>query len=473
MRVDHLVSVDHLAGVAARADPAGLLPAREQMALSLGWHIILACFGVAFPAMIFVMHLRGIRRQDPVAVGLARRWSKASAVLFAIGAVSGTVLSFEMGLLWPGLMGRFGDVLGLPFALEGLSFFVEAIFLGIYLYGWDRMPPKRHVLMLLPMAAAGVVGTFCVLAVNAWMNWPTGFRIVDGQVTDVSPWRAMFNDRVWLQFAHMWVGAYMLVGFSIAGVYAVGLLRGRRDEHHRLGFLVPFVFASVAALVQPAVGHVLGFGMGDHQPAKLASFELADTTTKGPSPLRIGGWYADGEAHGTIDIPRVGSLLAENSLTKPVRGLDTIPPENRPPVTLTHWAFQTMVGLGTLLAAAAALFWLARWRRLDLTRHRLFLAFAAVAGPIAVVTLESGWIATEVGRQPWTVYGFLRTTEAAGSNSSLWWLFGATLVVYTGMTVGAVVVLRSMARRWRAGGTDLPSPYGPAELADTAVGEPR
>src|SRR5688572_4753036 len=248
------------------------------MALSLGWHIILACFGVAFPAMIFVMHLIGIRRGDPDALLLARKWAKVSAVLFAIGAVSGTVLSFEMGLLWPGLMGRYGDVLGLPFAFEGLSFFIEAIFLGIYLYGWGRMPPRRHLAMLVPMGVAGVVGTFCVISVNAWMNNPTGFRLVDGEVTDVDPWRAMFNDGVYLQFAHMWVGAFMLVGFLVAGVYAAGLLRGRRDDHHRLGFTVPFVFATVAAVAQPFIGHLLGLRLATSQPSKLAAFELAVET---------------------------------------------------------------------------------------------------------------------------------------------------------------------------------------------------
>src|SRR3954454_2984475 len=200
--------------------PPGLLPAREQMALSLGFHIVLACFGVAFPTIIFLMHRRGIVHNDPTALRLARRWAKVSAVLFAIGAVSGTVLSFEMGLLWPGLMGRFGDVLGVPFALEGLSFFTEAIFLGIYLYGWNRLPPRLHLYTLVPMGLAGIVGSFCVVSVNAWMNTPTGFRIVAGEVTDVHPWRAMFNPGVWLHFAHMWVAAFMVVGFIVAAVYA-------------------------------------------------------------------------------------------------------------------------------------------------------------------------------------------------------------------------------------------------------------
>jgi cytochrome d ubiquinol oxidase subunit I len=436
------------------------------MALSLGWHIILACFGVAFPSMILVMHWRGVYRDDTVALGLARRWAKVSAVLFAIGAVSGTVLSFEMGLLWPGLMGRFGDVLGLPFAFEGLSFFVEAIFLGIYLYGWGRIPPKRHLLMLVPMAVAGIVGSFCVLAVNAWMNVPAGFRIVDGEVVDVNPWAAMFNDQVWLQFLHMWIGAFMLTGFTISAVYAAGLLRGRRDGHHRLGFLVPFGFASVAAVVQPLVGHLLGLRVAETQPAKLAAFELA-TTTESPSPLRLGGLLIDGEVRWALDIPRLGSIISRNSFTTPVRGLDTFPADQQPPVNLTHLAFQSMVGIGTLLALSAVVFWLARWRGRDLLGNSWFLRFAVVAGPLAVVALESGWVATEVGRQPWVVYGIMRTSEAAGDNPGLWWLLGATVVVYTALTVGAVRVLRSMARRWREGDEDLPSPYGP-ELADAA-----
>jgi cytochrome d ubiquinol oxidase subunit I len=455
---DVLADAVQLAGA---VEPEGLLPARQQMALSLGWHIVLACFGVAFPAMIFAMHLRGIRRGDPVALGLAHRWAKVSAVLFAIGAVSGTVLSFEMGLLWPGLMGTYGDVLGLPFAFEGLAFFLEAIFLGIYLYGWGRMPAKRHVLMVLPMAITGIVGAYCVVAVNAWMNVPTGFRLVDGEVTDVQPWAVLFNQHAFLQFAHMWVGAYMVAGFSIAGVYAAGMLRGRRDAHHRLGFMVPFVFASIAAVTQPFVGHVLGFGLDERQPAKLAAFELAETT-ESPSPLRLGGIMVDGEVVGAIDVPVLGSLIAMNSLDKPVPGLDAIPEEDRPPVNLTHLAFQTMVAIGTLLAAGVTGFWVLRRRGRDPLTRAWFLRFAVAAGPLAVIALEAGWVATEVGRQPWVVYEVMRTPEAVGDYSSaLWWLLGVSAVIYAGMTAGAVIVLRSMARRWRSGETDLPSPYAP------------
>ncbi len=451
---------DTLLVLAEGQQPPGLLPARQQMAVSLGWHIVLACFGVAFPTIIFVVHRRGIVRDDAVALGLARRWAKVSAVLFAIGAVSGTVLSFEMGLLWPGLMGRFGDVLGLPFAFEGLSFFVEAIFLGIYLYGWDRMSPRRHLMMLIPMGLAGIVGTFCVISVNAWMNHPAGFSIRNGEVVDINPWAAMFNEGVWLQFLHMWVAAFMVVGLSVSGVYAFGMLRGRIDHHHKLGFTVPFAFASVAAVAQPFIGHVLGMRIHDTQPAKLAAFELAQTT-ESPAPLRLGGVLIDGEVRWALTIPRLGSIIARNSWDAPVPGLEGIPRSEWPPVNITHLAFQSMVAIGTLLAGVTLLYWLARWRGHDLRGNRWFLRVCVITGPLAVAAVESGWIATEVGRQPWTVWQVLRTVDAASQSSGLWWSYIAILVGYVGMTVGAVLVLRSMARRWRAGDAELPSPYGP------------
>jgi cytochrome bd ubiquinol oxidase subunit I len=458
--------------VLAADAPPGLLPAREQMAASLGWHIILACFGVAFPTMIFVMHRRGIVRNDPTALRLAKRWSKVSAVLFAIGAVSGTVLSFEMGLLWPGLMGRFGDVLGLPFALEGLSFFVEAIFLGIYLYGWGRMAPRLHLLMLIPMGLSGVVGTFCVVSVNAWMNNPTGFTIRDGVVTDINPWAAMFNDLTWLQFLHMWVGAFMVVGLVVSGVYAAGLLRGRIDAHHRLGFTVPFVFASVAAVVQPFIGHVLGLQVGGMQPAKLTAWELNPMTEHGPAPERLGGVLIDGQVRWALPVPKIGSWISTGSWDGPVPGLDSVPRSDWPPVNLTHWSFQIMVGIGTLLMLAVLLFWLARRRGRDLLGNRWFLRFSVIAGPLAILALELGWVTTEVGRQPWTVWQVLRTADAATMNSGIWWSYAAVVVLYAGMTAAAYVVLRSMARRWRAGEEDLPSPYGPAAMASTPTEHP-
>lgn len=444
---------------------SNLLAARQQMAFSLGFHIVLSCFGVAFPALIFLVHRRGLRG-DPVALVLAQRWGKAAAVLFAVGAVSGTILSFEMGLLWPGLMSHYGDVIGLPFALEGISFFTEAIFLGIYLYGWGRLPPRLHLAALVPMMIAGITGTFCILAVNAWMNAPAGFTLVNGVVTDVRPLDAMFTTRVWPMFAHMWVACFMVTGFGVASVYAVGLLRGRRDRLHRLGLLVPLAMASAAAVVQPVVGHVTGSGLADAQPSKLAAMEL-NTTTEARSPLVIGGILIDGEVRYAIRIPALGSLFATGSINGVVPGFDQIPDDERPPATLVHWAFQGMVAIGTGLAVLSVVFWVQRRRGRDLTRSRRFLQILAVAGVAAAVCVELGWITTEVGRQPWIAFQVMRTAEAVTPNQGVWITFTVVMAVYVALATGAIVVLRSMARRWRDSvDADLPSPYGPDRVAE-------
>jgi cytochrome d ubiquinol oxidase subunit I len=454
---------------AAVGDPPGLYPARMQMAFSLGAHIVLACFGVAFPAMIWVVHRRGLQGDD-VALGLAKRWSKVAAVLFAVGAVSGTILSFEMGLLWPGLMREYGDVIGLPFAFEGLAFFTEAIFLGAYLYGWNRLPPRVHLATLVPIAVSGVVGTFCILSVNAWMNSPSGFRLVDdgaagSRVVDVDPWAAMFNEAVWLQFVHMLLAAYMVVGFVVAAVYAVGMLRGRRDAHHRLGFVVPFAFASIAALLQPVTGHLLGQFLVDHQPEKLAAMELSLESER-DAPLVLGGVLVDGKVVGGIRIPKVASFLAGNSFDTVVPGMEDVPPDERPPANAVHLSFQAMVAIGSALVLLVGWYWWAR-RRGDPYANVWLLRSSVVAGVASVVALELGWMTTELGRQPWIVYRVLRVRDAASDVAGgLWVSFAVMLVVYVGMFVGAALVLRSMARRWRGGESlDLPTPYGPSGSA--------
>ncbi len=459
----------------AAEEPSSLLAARWQMALSLGWHIVLACFGVAFPMLIWVVHRRGIRDGDDVALGLAKRWSKVAAVLFAVGAVSGTILSFEMGLLWPELMRTYGDVIGLPFALEGIAFFIEAIFIGVYLYGWGRLPPKVHLFMLVPIAVSGVVGTFCILSVNAWMNTPAGFRLVDGVVTDVDPWAAMFNPGVWVQFAHMWVATVMVVGFSTAAVYAAGLLRGRDDRHHRLGFRVAFAFAAVAALVQPLIGHLAGARLADAQPTKLAAMELAPRTEQ-PAPLVLGGVLLGGERRFAVEVPRLGSLIARADVDRPVQGLEEFPADERPRdalVTIVHLSFQTMVAIGLTLALLGAVFWWRTRRGRDLLRSRTFLWVALLAGPASVAALQLGWMTTELGRQPWVVYRRMLVEDAVTLGSGVWVTLLAVVVGYAVMTVMAVLTLRSMARRWRDGAPlDLPTPYSPSPPAGAADGTP-
>jgi cytochrome d ubiquinol oxidase subunit I len=456
-------------------EPGSLLPARWQMTVSLGAHIVLACFGVAFPAMIWVVHRRGIRDGDEVALTLAERWSKVAAVLFAVGAVSGTILSFEMGLLWPAFMRRYGSVIGLPFALEGIAFFVEAIFIGIYLYGWRRLSPRLHLAMLVPIALAGLAGTFCILAVNSWMNGPTGFHVRHGRIVDVDPWAAMFNPRVWLQFTHMWVATFVVVGFAVAAVYAVGLMRGRDDRHHRMGFAVPFAFATVAALVQPLVGHVLGARLAGDQPTKLAAIELAPEA-EDHAPLVIGGFLLDGERRFAIELPDLGSIISRGAPDRVVPGIADFPEADRPAdelVTATHWSFQLMVGLGLALAALSAAYWWARRRGRDWLGRRWFLRAAVGAGAAAIVTLELGWTTTELGRQPWIAYGQMRIVDAVTgvSGVGVWITFVVLTSVYAALGLGATLVLRSMARRWREGApTDLPTPYGPSAGASSGAG---
>ena len=448
------------------------------MAVSLGAHIVLACFGMALPAMIFVQHRLGLRG-DADALELAKRWSKVAGILFAIGAVSGTILSFELGLLWPGLMERYGDVVGLAFALEGISFFTEAIFLGIYVYGWGRLPGRLHSLMLIPMIVSGVAGSFFVVSANAWMNAPTGFDIVNGEVVDVDPLRAIFNGAVGLQFLHMFLAAYMVAGFAVAGVYAAAMLKGRNDRHHRLGLLVPLAFVLIATPIQPLVGHFAGQRIADDQPIKLAAIEgLATTETS--APLVLGGIYRDGELIGGVELPIRGltSFLAQNDFDAEVIGLDAVPESDRPPVNIVRFAFQTMVALGTALVGLVA--WTAwRWwrRRPQFFDNVWFLRALVVAGPAAVAAMETGWITTEVGRQPWIVNGLLRTEDAVTDAGYIWVTLTALVVVYAGLGIAALLVLRSMSRRWAGGEHDLASPYGPGALhpefgAEMAV-EPR
>ncbi|MCW2638941.1 MAG: cydA [Dactylosporangium sp.] len=432
-------------GVVLAATPGDLVAARTQMAFSLGWHIIIACFGVAMPAFTVYAEWRGQRRNDPVYTMLAHRWARAMGVLFAVGAVSGTILSFEMGLLWPRLMAVYGELIGFPFTLEGTAFFLEAIFLGVYLYGWDRLPPKLHLLTAVPLCIAGVASAFFVVCANAWMNQPRGFNLDNGRVVGADPWKAMFNPAAPPQTTHMIIAAFMVAGFGISSVYAVAMLRGRRDRYHRLGFTIPFTVAAVLAPVQLLVGDWAAKFLYEYQPVKLAAIEGLTNTTKG-APLSLGGVYVNGELRYALHIPNALSILADWDPHSTVYGLNTVPPDARPPVTPVHLSFQVMVGLGTAFIALAAWYAFIRWRRRDLAHSRWFLTAASVAGIGAVLALEAGWVTTEVGRQPWIVYGHMRVIEAVNPEPGLAVGLIAVLAVYTVLTVATVTVLRRLAR---------------------------
>jgi len=430
----------HAAGGAA--DPVA---ARSQMGFSLGWHIVVACLGVGMPGLVLFAEWRGQRTGDASYQLLARRWAKAMGVLFAVGAVSGTILSFEMGVLWSGLMDHYGAVIGLPFAIEGFAFFIEAIFLGIYLYGWDRLPPRVHLLSGIPIVVAGIASAFFVVSANAWMNAPRGYAVRHGRVVGVDPWAAIFNPATGPETTHMILAAFMVTGFAMASVYAVAMLRGRRDRYHRLGLLIPLTFAAVMTPVQIGVGDWAARFVAADQPVKLAAMEgLARTQTHAPES--IGGLFYDGRLHGALRIPDGLSLLLRLNTGGKVTGLNSVPPADRPPVEIVHFAFDAMVGIGfALLALGAWLAW-AWWRRRDVPGSRWFLRAVALSGVAAVTAMESGWVATEVGRQPWIVYHVLRVSNAVnpapGLANGVW----PVITIYALLTVATVYVLRRLAR---------------------------
>jgi len=448
-----------------------LLLAREQMAFTLGFHIILASMGVAFPAITLTANWWGLRKDDATALMLAQRWSRVMAVLFAVGAVTGTVLSFEMGLLWPGLMERFGDVFGVPFAIEGIFFFLEAIFIALYIYGWRRVAPWAHFWMGVPIVLCGIGGALSVVAANSWMNQPAGFELdAAGNVTEVRPLEVIFNGATPYEVPHMILAAYMVAGFMVASVYAVGMLRGRRDRYHRLGFAIPFTIAAIATPIQLGVGDTAARAIADDQPAKFASMEYVLET--GPNQTEyVGGLLIDDEVKFGIGIPDLDSILVGFSPDTVVTGLDQIAPDDRPPSpTLLHLAFDTMVGIGTLLMLLALWFGLTAWRRRSLPQSRWFWRAASGAGVAAIVALECGWIVTEVGRQPWVVHGFLRTEDAVTDNDGLWLTFSLTLLLYATLGTGTVVALRAMSRRWRRQELEEQDvPYGPPPPAEGAT----
>jgi cytochrome d ubiquinol oxidase subunit I len=447
------------------ASSSNLLAARELMSFTLGFHIVLACLGVAFPAIFLTANYLGLRRRDEDAMRLARRWSKVAAVTFATGAVTGTVLSFEFGLLWPRFMERFGDAFGIAFAVEGIFFFTEAIFLAIYIYGWKRLGDWAHFWSGLPMVVAGIGGAFSVVTANSWMNQPQGFTLDPaGKVVDTAPLKVLFNPAWGYEVPHMILAAYMVTGFLVASVYAVGMLRGRRDRLHRLGLLIPLTVALIATPIQIYVGDTAARSVADHQPAKFAAFECIGRTGTHRAEY-IGGICTSDGVKGAIRIPGLDSWLVGFNTDTKVTGLDSVPANERPPAnTLLHLSFDTMVGIGTALLALGVWLAVVWWRRREIPRTRWFLRAVAVSGAAAILALWCGWVVTEVGRQPWIVQGFMRTSAAVTEAKGIWFAFAGVVALYAGLGTGAILVLRALARRWRGEGEEREDqgPYAPS-----------
>ncbi len=435
--------------IAAALEPGQqqyLLEARQMQALSFAVHIPLVCFGIALPPLLLFVEWLYLRTSDELYRTLARRWTRIMVALFAAGVVTGTILSFEMGLLWPNFTGTFGGVFGLGFAIEGFSFFMEAIFIGIYVYGWDRLSPRAHFASGIPIAIAGFTGSLMVISVNGWMNHPTGFRLSHGKVVDVHPFRALFaNSYFWHELIHMYLAAYIVTGFLLAGAYAFGRLRGRFGRYERTALAVALAAAALASVAQVFVGDWNGREVAAAQPTKLAAFEGLGRTTTG-APVHILGWYSHGHVEYGIPLPRLLSLLAFHSTQATVEGLDAVTPADRPPVNAVRLAFQTMVGIGSLLALLSVVFLFARIRLKRLPESTWFYRALVAAGPLSVVALIAGWVVTEVGRQPWVVYRVMRTSQAVTGAGGVPIGYATLAIVYLALAVAVGWVLCRLYR---------------------------
>jgi cytochrome d ubiquinol oxidase subunit I len=415
-----------------------LLAARSQMGLSLAFHIIFAMVGIAMPVLMVLAERRWLTTRDPIYLDLAKRWARGTAILFAVGAVSGTVLSFELGLLWPSFMAFAGAIIGMPFSLEGFAFFTEAIFLGIYLYGWERVSPRAHLLAGVLVAVSGAASGIFVVIANAWMNTPTGFTLVDGRPVDIDPLAAMANPAALSQTIHMTLAAYAATGFAVAGIHAWLLRREPTSVFHRRALTIALMVGAPAAVLQPLSGDLLARQVAVYQPPKLAAMEALFVTRAG-APLHLGGW-PDMKAQKTrfgITVPYGLSLLAFHDPQAVVRGLDTVPRDEWPNVPLVHLAFQAMVALGTYLAVLALWVGWKAWRRRDLATERRLLVALAVATPMGFLATEAGWMVTELGRQPWVIVGVLKTADAVTPMPGLIATFTLFTLLYC--FLGAVV----------------------------------
>ncbi len=430
-----------------------LAAARAQMAVSLGFHMIFAAAGIAMPALMLMAEGLWLRTGQTHYRDLARTWAKATALLFAIGAVSGTALSFELGLLWPRFMEQAGSIIGPAFALEGFAFFIEAIFLGLYLYGWDRLSPFAHWLTGIPVAVSGLLSGILVVAVNAWMQVPVCVTVDSaGKLICTDPW-ATFRSPGWLAMSlHSSLSCYVAVGFAVAGVYAYGMLRGRNEAYHRSGLTLAMVMGTITALLQPLSGDINARVVVEHQPAKLAAMEALFETRKG-APLLIGGIpdEATGKVHFAIEIPYGLSMLVANDPDAEVKGLHAFPPDDRPNVLWVHLAFQLMVGCGLILIGLGLWYSWVRWRR-GTALGRWLLWSLVIGSPLGFIALEAGWFVAELGRQPWTIYGLMRTSQAVTPSSDVPLSFFAFTGLYLFLAVALTLLLLRLARGKAAGG---------------------
>jgi cytochrome bd ubiquinol oxidase subunit I len=433
-----------------------LIAARSQMALSLGFHIVFSCIGIVMPFLMATAELCWLRTKDEAYLRLAKMWSRGVAIFFATGAVSGTVLSFELGMLWPGFMAHAGPIIGMPFSLEGTAFFMEAIALGFFMFGWKRLPPWLHWFTGLSVGIFGVISAILVLSANAWMNHPSGFDYINGQFSHIHPIQALFNPGWFPEALHMTVAAFVATGFGVAGIHAFLLLKGRNSPLNAKAFKIAAVFAGVAALVQPISGDHSARFVAQQQPAKLAAME-AHYYTSTDVPLIVGG-IPDNKAkkvNYAIQLPGMLSFLVAGNVHAKVTGLDQFPVQDQPPVTIAHFSFQIMVALGTLLAGIASLYFFGQLFRRRWRNSPFILRLFILSTPLGFLAVEAGWTLTEVGRQPWIIQGIMRTADAVTPMPGIEYTFILFTFVYVLLDLMVVFML---LRQIKSEGVALPDP---------------
>lgn len=416
--------------------------ARSLMGMSLAFHIAFTAVGIGLPLMLFIAEGLYLKTRNEIYRTMALRWIRIAAVLFAVGAVSGTILSFEFGLLWSPFMEEWGEVFGFPFVLEGFAFFTEAIFIGIYIFGRNKLSPMSMWLVTIPITISAAASAFFVISANAWMNQPQGFDLVDGQITNVRVWEAMFNPAMPYQVFHGTMASYVATGFALAGIYAIAMLRGDRSEYNRKALIMSLAVGAVAIVPQIISGDLSAKFIAENQPAKFAAMEGQFETERG-APLRIGGFPnpATGETPYAIEIPKLGSWLAFGDFDAEVLGLNAFPEDERPDPRLVHTSFQVMVGSGTaMLIVGLGFFALAAVKRTFVLTRPVLLAIAAMT-PLGFIAIETGWFVTEFGRQPWIVWHIMRVDEAATPQDGVVYLLIAFGIVYLALTAALVLLL--------------------------------
>jgi len=417
------------------------LAARSQMALSLGFHIIYACIGMVMPFFMAISHYQWLRTKDIVYKNITRAWSQGVAIFFATGAVSGTMLSFELGLLWPTFMAHAGPIFGMPFSLEGTAFFIEAIALGFFLYGWDKFNPWFHWFTGVVVGVSGLASGILVVSANAWMNSPAGFDVVNGQYINIDPIAAMFNNAWLFQAIHMTLAAFAATGFAVAGVHALMILRSKNVRFHTQSFRIAIIFGAVAAVLQPFSGDFSAKDVAKRQPAKLAGME-AHFHTQTHAPLIIGGIpdEKNKEVAYAFELPGMLSFLVHDNFEEEVTGLDKFPEADQPPVIITHFAFQTMVGIGMFMMVLAVLYFLSI-RYKNWLQKKWFLKLFAVATPVGFLAVEAGWTVTEVGRQPWIIHKIMRTSDAVTPMPGIQYSFYLFTAIYIALSITVIFLL--------------------------------